>query len=130
VTIAEYLTRIKQHLLTNTVVLDFSVIRERATTTDGYLRAKLTFVDHSWLEFSEYVQRSGAGQINVVTYSYHWADAEARLILRWDNTPHFLELPGAPHHIHQGSETTVSPGQPVDIFIVLDEIIRQLQSDH
>jgi hypothetical protein len=36
--------------------------------------------DHSLLEFSEYVQRSPDGQIDVETYSYHWTDAHGNLI--------------------------------------------------
>jgi hypothetical protein len=38
--------------------------------------------------------------IAVNTYSYHWADANHALIARWDNTPHFPDLPGFPDHIH------------------------------
>jgi len=89
-------------------------------------RARLTLTDGSHLEFSEYVQRSTAGQVNVVTYSYHWADAYGDLIRRWDNTPHFPDLPGSPHHIHDGHTGKVSPGQPVSIFVVLEEVARLL----
>lgn len=62
------------------------------------------------------------------TYSYHWADTEGRLIRRWDNTPHFPNLPGFPHHVHNGRAATVSPGQPVNVFTVLDEIAWHLQT--
>ena len=61
-------------------------------------------------------------EIQVVTYSYQWAAAENHLIKRWDNTPHFPNLPNFPHHIHDGA--AVIPGQPVDIFAVLDQIIQ------
>jgi hypothetical protein len=71
VTILEYLDSIKERLLADPVVSDFCVIRERATWTDGHLRARLNLTDSGWLEFSEYVQRSPDGQIDVVTYSYH-----------------------------------------------------------
>ena len=83
---------------------------------DGYLRARLALADGSQLEFSEYIQRSSAGEIVVITYSYHWADANNQLITRWDNTPHF------PDHIHDGATGQVTPGQPMNIFTVLDEI--------
>jgi len=90
------------------------------------LRARLTLTDGSWLEFSEYVQHSPDGQINVVTYSYHWADTHDDLIRRWDNTPHFPDLPGFPHHVHDGHTSTVGPGELVSIFAVLDEIAQLL----
>ncbi|MEA3339368.1 MAG: hypothetical protein U9R15_05325 [Chloroflexota bacterium] len=57
-TILEYLDSIKGRLLTDLVVSSFRVSRERAMLTDGYLRARLTLTDGSWLEFSEYAQRS------------------------------------------------------------------------
>ena len=57
-TIAEYLTSIKERLTTESAVLSFHVIRERATLSDGHLRARLTLAEGSQLEFSEYIQRS------------------------------------------------------------------------
>lgn len=126
VTIAEYLDSVKERLLTDPVVSSFQVVRERTTLTDGHLRVRLTLTDGSLLEFSKYVQRSPDGQINVVTYSYHWTDAHGDLIRRWDNTPHFPDLPGFPHHIHDGRTDTVGPGEPVSIFAVLDKIARLL----
>ena len=126
VTLAEYLDSVKERLLIDTVVSSFQIVRERSTLTDGHLRARLTLTDGSLLEFSEYVQRSPNGQINVVTYSYHWTDAHGDLIRRWDNTPHFPDLAGFPHHIHDGRTNTVSPGKPVSIFTVLDEMARIL----
>jgi len=126
VTIAEYLDAVKECLLASPVVLDFHVVRERDTLTDGHLRAWLSLTDGSQIEFSEYVQRSTEGQVNVVTYSYHWADAHGDLIRRWDDTPHFPDLAGFPHHVHDGHTGAVSPGQPVSIFVVLEEISRLL----
>jgi hypothetical protein len=58
----------------------------------------------------------------VITYSYHWANATNQLITRWDNTPHFPDLPGFPDHLHDGATGQVTPGQPMSIFTVLDEI--------
>lgn len=124
-TIIEYLDAIKEHLLADPIVADFSVTRERITLADGYLRARLVLSDDSRLEFSEYVQRSPDGETLVITYSYHWADRKEQLIRRWDNTPHYPSLPGFPHHIHIG-DREVRPGKPVDIFAVLNEIIQLL----
>jgi hypothetical protein len=125
-TVIEYLDAIKERLTTSTVVADFSIVRERVTLVDGHLRARLAISDGSMLEFSEYVQRSPDGQIDVVTYSYHWAGAGGNLIRRWDNAPHFPGLPNSPHHIHDGRAGSVLPGEPVSIFVVLDEIARLL----
>jgi hypothetical protein len=126
VSIAEYLDAIKERLLTASIVASFEIARERITSVDGHVRARLVLVDGSQLEFSEYVQRSG-GQIEVVTYSYHWADADGALIRRWDNAPHYPDLSGFPHHIHRGATGDVTPGLPMDIFVVLDEMTEAVQ---
>jgi Family of unknown function (DUF6516) len=122
-TIEVYLDSIKARLVTDPIVTSFHVIRERSTLVDGHLRVRLTLADGSQLEFSEYMQRSPTGEIAVITYSYHWADADNQLITRWDNTPHFPDLPGFPNHIHDGATGEVMPGQPMSIFSVLDEIV-------
>lgn len=118
----EYLASIKERLLTDPLVTHFRVLRERSTLTDGYLRGRLTLRDSSQVEFSEYVQVSSDGQVQVVTYSYHWSDEQGNLIRRWDNTPHFPRLAGFPHHVHEGPTGTVAPCRPVSILTVLDEI--------
>jgi hypothetical protein len=126
-TIEAYLEAIKERLVTDPMVTRFHMIRERSTLIDGHLRARLTLVDGSQLEFSEYMQRSPAGEVAVITYSYHWADAANQLIKRWDNTPHFPDLPGFPDHMHDGATGEVTPGQPMSIFTVLDAIAGRSQ---
>lgn len=124
--VREYLEAIKARLLADPIVARFQVLRERDTTTDGHIRAGVTLSDNSLLEFSEYFQQTPEGNIQVVTYSYHWADESNQLILRWDNTPHHPNLSGFPHHLRDGAKSTVEAGQPVSIFEVLDEIGRKL----
>jgi hypothetical protein len=124
-TIDAYLAAMKDRFVTDPLVTQLHVIRERSTLMDGYLRARLALSDGSQLEFSEYMQRSSAGEIVVITYSYHWANANNQLIMRWDNTPHFPGLPGFPDHIHDGATGEVTAGQPMSIFTVLDAIAGQ-----
>lgn len=124
--IRAYLDSVKSRLLTDSKIDSFHLIRERETLTDGHLRVRLKFVDGSFLEFSEYVQISSDNSINLITYSYHWNDAEGNLIRRWDNAPHFPEFPGFPHHVHEGVDNIVHPGVAVTISLILDEIVRAL----
>jgi hypothetical protein len=126
-TIDAYLDAIKERVVTDPLVASFHAIRERSTLVDGHLRARLELADGSQIEFSEYMQRSVADAIAVITYSYHWADADNQLIKRWDNTPHFPNLPGFPDHMHDGVTGQVTTGQPMSISAVLDEIAKQIQ---
>ncbi|MCB0201549.1 MAG: hypothetical protein H6649_12760 [Caldilineae bacterium] len=123
---AEYLEAVKTRLLTEPLIRGFQVRRERSTLADAHLRVRAILFDGSNLEFSEYVQRDLDGVIQVVTYSYNWTDSDGGLIKRWDNTPHFPGLPHFPDHVHDGADDTVLPGVPVDIFVVLDEIINTI----
>lgn len=128
-TITEHLDAIKERLVTDPNVEAFEITRERITLVDAHLRVRLVLVDGSHLEFSEYMQRAHAsGEIEVITYSYHWADEDKTLIKRWDNAPHFPDMPGFPHHIHDGVAGTVNPSQPMNIFAVLDGISDVLRA--
>lgn len=123
-----YLSSSKERLLTDPLIANFHIVRERATAADGHIRARLTLSDGSLLEFSEYMQARSNRQIAVVTYSYHWGDAAGNLMRRWDNTPHFPALPNFPHHMHAGpAEDNVQAGQPLNIFSVLAEIAQSPQ---
>jgi len=126
-TIAEYLNAIKERLVTAPIVASFEIMRERTTSGDGHLRARLVLENGSQLEFSEYMQRSrDRGGIEVITYSYHWADANNVLLKRWDNAPHFPDLPGFHHHVHDEDTGKVSPGKPMSIFAILDKLADEL----
>ena len=35
-------------------------------------------------------------------YSFHWQDADGKLIVRWDNTRHHKRVKTYPHHKHVG----------------------------
>ena len=124
-TIEAYLAEIKERFVSDPLVVQFRVIRERSTLVDGHIRARLELSDSSQLEFSEYMQRSPEGEIVVITYSYHWATADNELIKRWDNAPHYPDLFGFPDHIHDGATGEVTSGRPMSIAAVLAEIAGQ-----
>ena len=44
-------------------------------------------------------------------YRYHFQDKNSELIFRYDNTPHFPDLPNFPHHKHSpaGAEPSKAP---------------------
>ena len=125
-TIVEYQARVKAYLIANPIVTSIQVVKEREDKMDGHLRMRLTLTDNSLLEFSEYLCRQPDETVTVEEYSYHWADADRKLIRRWDNAPHYPELPGAPHHIHDGLTNEVIPGKPMDIYQILTIIGNEI----
>ena len=79
------------------------------------------------LEMTEYIHAIEEDDAQVKRYSYHWMDSSNQLRVRWDNVRHYPNLPGFPHHLHDGDEENVRPGEPMNLFKVLDLIAAQLE---
>jgi hypothetical protein len=58
-------------------------------------------------------------QVAHLDYRYHFQDESNQLILRYDSTPHFPNLPTFPHHKHL-PDTVIATNKP-DIIQVLQE---------
>lgn len=86
----------------------------------GFIRGVVTFADESQLHVRELVETQPV--FERVAYAYHYQEASARLIFRYDNTPHFPDLPTHPHHKHAGMEESVIASSAPTLIDVLDEI--------
>jgi hypothetical protein len=122
-----YLQLVIARLLSDANLDGYSIIREQITDNNGQFRIRVTFLDSSWLEFSEYFRKSEKDEIDVIAYSYHWMGQDNKLLVRWDNAKHYPRLRGFPHHVHDGDENNVLPGEPMDLFKVLDFIAARLK---
>ena len=121
-----YVLNIKTRLLNESNVVEYRITHERATDADIYVRARIKLANDGYLLISEYGEGDESGDIHVIMYSYHWMDAHDKLIARWDNAKHYPDLPGFPHHWHNGDEKNVLPGEPMNLFKVLDFIATRL----
>lgn len=94
----KYLNWIKEHPLVSSIIDIFvDEIAER-----GVYRIKCQLVPSAYkLEIRWIVVE------NHLTYSYQLY-AETHL-LRWDNAPHYPDIPTFPHHFHEGNNTAGSP---------------------
>lgn len=66
----------------------------------------------------------------LVRYSYYWLDAEDRLKVGWDNSPHHEQLENFPHHKHIGGQAKRVPSYEVcleDVMAVLEKEIARSQ---
>ncbi len=84
------------------------------------LKATINFIDGSKLFIKDY--HFGSER----KYSYHWADKNGKLIIRWDNAPHWDQLATFPHHKHAGSLERVEPSLEIELSEVLILIKRQI----
>jgi hypothetical protein len=124
----EYAEAVYDRLASATFVIEYRTIREQVLSTNAHLRMRVNLIDGSILEFSEYIRLDDNSRLEVVAYSYHWMESNFQLRVRWDNTEHFPSLPAFPHHVHDGDEKHVLPGEPMNLFKVLDEIGDRLRS--
>ena len=83
------------------------------------LKVKVELVEKSCLYITE------VHTIAYEKYSYHWQDKQGKMLIRWDNSPHWKELETYPHHKHIGDK--VLPSSRPTIKEVLEEIEGQLK---
>ena len=117
-TTTAYLAQVKTRLISSTAVHTFEILKERATPINGYIRVRLRLCNGDFVEAAEYFEHGDDGP-RTVDYRYHWVDTQQRLRRRWDSAPHHPELPGFPHHVHEGSEDNVQAGQPRSLLALL-----------
>ncbi len=60
-------------------------------------------------------------------YSYHWMDENGDLRIRWDNVPHWKNIPTFPHHKHIEKKDNVVGSTETDLESVLTCISKKLK---
>ena len=102
------------HIHSSDVALD------KRTSQTGLIRGDLYYADGSRLHFRELIEL----QTTIVRhmYSYHYQKADNSLIFRYDDTPHFPDLPNFPHHKHDGSQNVVITTSALTFEQILQEI--------
>lgn len=123
----EYLESLDEFLASNPLVSSYRITRHQASNVDAYMRVIITISDDSRLEVMEYVRIKGENESVIDRYSYHWMDITNSIIARWDNAEHYPNLPGFPHHFHDGDEKKILPSEPMSLFKVFDIIAIRLK---
>jgi hypothetical protein len=99
--------------------LNFDEMPER----QGIVEGRLIFYDGSLLEFDETILVRGE-ELLKLRYAYHYQNASGEIIFRYDNAPHYPNIPTYPHHKHVGS--TVQPSSIPDLSEVLSEVEQMI----
>jgi hypothetical protein len=91
---------------------------EILTAQRANLRIRLRFDNGALLEINEALVVVN-GALTTLGYRYHLQRANNELVFRYDNTPHFPDLPSFPNHKHL-RDAVVAAGKP-DLLEVLQE---------
>lgn len=124
--IREHFDIFEAKLIESPVIVSYQILRQEIAASDGKLRVKAALSDGGSIELFEYVAESDR-HIHLLKYSFHWQDAQGKIRQRWDNAPHYPNLPNAPHHVHSKNDSVREVMQVPDVFFVVGEIEKALQ---
>lgn len=99
-----------------------SYVEEIITSERINLRIRLRFDSGNLLEINEAVTVE-ADTLAALGYRYHCQDKANVLIFRYDDTPHFPELPTFPHHKHT-RDSVIAHNKP-ELLDVLNEAVKE-----
>jgi len=122
--VKSYFAQLRKLIADCPVVASWQCEEDVRTATLGSFKARISFVDGSFLDFREFVDTSTRPVLRY-SYSYHYQKNE-QMIFRYDNAPHHPELLGFPHHKHIADSTLES--QPPSMKELFAEISRLLLS--
>ena len=124
----KYLNRLEKQLLKWKHADEVKFVRKifAAEVDAGYIRVRIRLKNGDLLELSEYVTFH-AGEIEIISYTYHWQDAYGRLKKRWDNASYHSSAQSHPFHVHDGSEQNILSSEPMTLRKILQSIEKELK---
>ncbi len=109
-----------RHLFECKIVDQIEILEDIEGIGFTMLKIKATLIDHSQLILTE-IQTQSENK-----YSYHWQTMSGKLLLRWDNSPHWDKINTFPHHKHV-SNSKVEESYEVTVTDVLHYIEQQMK---
>ena len=124
---ADYLATVKALIIANPRIRTWTILREEIQGDVGLYRFRIIWEDDSLLEMFERFEIND-GVCRIAKYSFHWQDAQGLLLKRWDNAAHHPEVDTHPHHLHENSDDSVLPHEPVTAGTILERVTDLLVS--
>ena len=126
--LSRYLDRLYAtiHSRQEILVEEFELLGQSAAGRTSELFMRLRFLDGSLLQVEE-VLVVRALAIVKVRYNYHYQRADGTEVFRYDNAPHYPDLPGFPEQKHEGDQVLSAPAP--DLSQVLRETDGYLYPD-
>jgi len=110
--IEDYFRQIATLIATVSIVHSSSITYNKRSTSIGFIRGDIYFLDGSQLHLREFVNVEHSTERYM--YAYYYQRLDGTLVFRYDSTPHFPALPTFPHHKHEASEANVVAASPPD----------------
>jgi len=122
-----YFQQVRDALEVCPAVQAFDITFDKRSTSDGFFRGDVFFVDGSTLHIREFVDVATVPER--LAYVYQYMDPDQRLAFRHDNTGHHRRrnLSTFPHHKHLADEGTVVDSPAPTLEDVLSEIEAMIE---
>lgn len=125
--VGEHIHEVEKLIVNSPIIRSFQTKERWVRRFDAYIKVRVTLIDDSILEITQFLHADEENYAEIKRYNYHWMDSSNRLRRRWDNVRHYPDLPNFPHHLHDGDEKNVLPGEPMNLFKALDIIADDLK---
>ena len=119
--INQYIDTIEARLVESPTITSYQILKKEIAPSEGKFRIKLDLSDGGSVELFEYVSVVDK-KIKLLKYSFHWQNAEGKLLSRWDNAPHHQELRNSPHHVHLKNGTVKEIMEVPNILFIIEKI--------
>ncbi|MCG7850476.1 MAG: DUF6516 family protein [ANME-2 cluster archaeon] len=114
--ISDYFKSIELLLSNSKLIADKTIDFKEFSSSEGMVTGRLLFLGGYSLNFMEYIligkQRP--------KYRFNLSDSKGKLIFRYDNAPHHIEISTYPHHKHIGKQ--VKSSEEIRLAEVISEI--------
>src|SRR5262245_35038179 len=117
-TVRGYLDEVEQTFLLSPIVRSMHVREREERLCEGFIRLRAVLSNGDLLEAFEFVVAT-PDALQTLTYRIHWQQGDGRLKRRWDNAPHYKDVPTFPHHVHVGLADRVESSDPMSIVKIL-----------
>ena len=104
------------------MIKDVAVERRIVTRNRGYIKATVTFMNDSQLRIREFVN----GKLKKIYYAYHYQGSDGKLVFRYDNAPHHVDVTTFPHHKHVSEKPEPEPTREKTVIDVVSEIVKTI----
>ncbi|HHT9136274.1 MAG TPA: toxin-antitoxin system TumE family protein [Candidatus Wunengus sp. YC60] len=117
--ITEYVDEVKRLIDSIPFKLSTKIHVDNRGEVALYLKGEIIFSDRSELHYKEYF--IAIPVLRKVAYSYHYQDRDKKIIFRFDNAEHHLEIRTYPYHKH--IKGTIVPSNEISLNEVIKNII-------
>lgn len=115
--IEKYVDKVFKFLKLHPMIKDVSVERKVVAKKRGYIKATATFVNGSQLWIREFVD----DKLRKIDYAYHFQSSDGKLLFRYDNAPHHVDVATFPHHKHVWDK---SKSESTDEKTLIDVVMK------